>query len=348
MLRWTGCFVLVFMVGPGRGLALTRLGWLGVGDPVPCLDARSLSVGGAGLTSEDRGFVSISIGISSTCEETTLGERVNSLSIAYPTPPSLKLIVPLPGRFGFLLRTGEVFDYNYDAEKPIYDSLKEDTKIGVESVVGRGCLYAFSMGINGGVVEELRLGAQVLVLAGRRRQERISQYFDPALWGEDLREEERLFGLAGEVCGAARIGESDEVSCSYLSSQDLGTIHYPSVQSLELLHLFGGGGRPSVVLSLQRRGWSQTDEGFLNTVSLSMGSELWMKQGFPFRLSVSCEPWYGGKGIERMSVGLGTGFSVSRAWLDLGMRIGSRSYHAEGEEVNELLVRTLITANYLF
>jgi len=347
MLRWTGCFLLVFIVGPDTSLALTRLGWLGVGDPVTCLDARSLSVGGVGLTSEDRGSVSISVGISSTCEETTLGEQVNSLSMAYPTPPSLKLIVPLPSRFGFLLRTGEVFDYNYDAEKPIYDSLKEDTKIGVESVVGRGCLYAFSMGINGRVVEELRVGFQVLVLAGRRRLEKVSQYFDPALWGEHLREEERFSGLAGEVYGALKIGESERVSCSYLSPQDLGIISYPSLQSLELLHLFSREGGPSLVLNLQRRDWSKTDEGFLNTLSLSLGSELWMKQGFPFRLSVVSEPWYGSKAIEKMSIGLGTGFSVSRAWLDLGMRIGSCSYRVGSEEINEVQVRFLTTSAYL-
>ncbi len=337
--------MVLWIVSANPCLALTQLGWTGVGDPLLQSDARSLSLGSLGLISSQLPTLSLSAGLSSVAEEISTPGGVADHRMSYFRPPSLRLILALPRHLALCLKARPVFDYNYDRDAAIYDDVKEDLRIGVGSLTSRGYLYASTVGIKGKVHRRLSFGCGLSLLAGWHLREECRSYYDPALWGGETREEEKLLGLAGELQGTAKIGNSTELAASYLTPQDLGDILHPSTCSVELLQRFGGEDERSLLLSLQRRDWSLTREGFSSTLRASLGMEIWMREGIPFRISFSSEPWYGLDGVERISLGLGTGFSASTVRIDLGVKMGSRSFAVDGEQVNELVMSTLLTGS---
>lgn len=348
MSKWPTLGVFLWLVSANASWSLTQLGWLGVGDPVPQSDASSLSLGTYGLIHPGARALSVTLGLSSVTEAVSTSQGTDDRIRGYPHPPSLQLILPLSSSLTFSLGTRQLFDYNYDRESPIYDDLRQDLVIGVESVSSRGCLYALILGLTGNVAGALSLGADVLLSMGRQWTEYQTRFHDPALWGDRAREKEELQGVGVQVHGRTVLTESNELAVSYLSPQDVGGVHYPSAISLEFLHKLMRPSGPSLLLSLQRKDWDRTRGGFCNTLAVSLGSEFWVKGGKPLRLSLSSEPWYGAEPIEGVSLGVGTGVWVSRIWFDLGLKVGSRNFRADDEEVSEVSLRTLVTGSYRF
>ncbi len=302
--------------GPDAGAVLARPGILGFADR----PGFELSYG-LKWTSEQR-TRTVYDQFENAIGEVTVADNVGIV----PVTGSAAGVMPLFGRFAVGLGVAPVLDFGYRYDKEHRDDFY--VRIGEDRVEQNGMLYAGKLGIGVRVLDWLSVGANGAYLTGTRELD---------LWtirGSDTTHESE----SGSPSGLAFAGgfglkplsglmldvefESGTKLNDWASADSVlpaGERSLPWSGKLALAYYAPGILPAGITAEVSYHCWDDVDTTASNVIVAALGVEHTMLDFVKLRYGVGIEPMPFDPTVQLVRVGVGAGFDVGAALVDVGM-----------------------------
>jgi hypothetical protein len=365
--------LILFARGESRG---SLIGFLGDGDPLANAAAQSIAMGGVSLAlnrpelatyanpaqaaSAPGPGIWMSLGQRSTSEETVregaaAGEweaEVTSDRVIYPLSGG---IVWRPGReVGITLATVPDYDYRYEREVVVRDSLRPSLSIGRERLEGSGYLRHYGVAVGLRPVWWFAAGIGGGLARGQRTLETSTIYYGPAARDTTIRVDDKLEGRVYCAGIEVRAGRLLTLAAVYREGLDTGPIAYPPALGIGAAYGTRSGRGALFAADLIYRDPARAFRAHRlpEMVELRVGSEIRLRPDLSFMYGAALVPWYEDETVDRavMSAGVERRFVGWR--IAAAASVGTRNYISpdphltRDARVNESSMDVIVTISY--